>query len=310
MIMYTFTNILGTFALDDNLQIIDKIMFEDAEDYLCRAQFEKKLKEKHKGLQPLPENRIQTILELFKDKEYYQAFYIQNLKLTKIKIKESVTEDQLIIQTIANIQELDKTINLLTKRLREWYSLYYPELAENMTHHQKFVELVANKSRKELLAEVKLVTMGADLNEVHVKQMKILAENILELFNLQHKHKDYLKEVMQKYCPNILGLAGVTIGAKLLELAKGLRRMALLPASTVQLLGAEKALFRHIKTGSRSPKYGVIFHHPLVQNADRKDRGKAARILADKLVMCARLDFFKGEYKADDYRKELEEKLK
>ena len=112
---------------------------------------------------------------------------------------------------------------------------------------------------------------------------------------------------MKKYCPNVLELAGVTIGAQLLELAKSLRRMAFLPASTIQLLGAEKALFRHLKTGSRSPKYGVIFQHPLIQNTKRSKRGKKARQLADKLSICAKLDFFKGEFLAKEYRKELEE---
>ena len=85
--------------------------------------------------------------------------------------------------------------------------------------------------------------------------------------------------------------------------------MALLPASTEQLLGAEKALFRHLKTGSRSPKFGVIFSHPIIQKASRKQKGKAARILADKLSLCARLDYFKGEFKAKEYRKEIEGKL-
>ena len=114
---------------------------------------------------------------------------------------------------------------------------------------------------------------------------------------------------MTKYCPNLLELAGATIAARLIELGKGLKHLALLPASTVQLLGAEKALFRHLKTGSRSPKYGVIINHPLIQKAPRDKRGKAARMLADKLSLCARLDFFKGEFKALDYRIELEGKL-
>ena len=86
-------------------------------------------------------------------------------------------------------------------------------------------------------------------------------------------------------------------------------RLALLPASTIQLLGAEKALFRHLKTGARSPKYGILFEHQIIQKAQRKNRGKAARMLADKLSLCARLDFFKGEFKADQYEKEIEEKL-
>ncbi|NQV91930.1 NOP58 family protein [Candidatus Woesearchaeota archaeon] len=304
--MYLYTNIIGSFVLNKELEIVESLEFEDIEDYLHKYQFENKLQQKHKNLQPLPDYKEREMLVLFKDDIYMEKFYKQNLELAKHKLKLSVTEDQLIIQTIANVQELDRVINLLSKRLREWYSLYYPELAENMTHHEKFAEMVATKTRKELLQGK---TMGADLEEVHVKQMTLLAKQILGTFELQKQHKEYLKNVMEKYCPNVLELAGTTIGAKLLELSKSLKRLAMLPASTVQLLGAEKALFRHLKTGSRSPKYGAIFHHPIVQNAPRSDRGKAARLLADKLAICAKLDFFKGEFLAPEYKKLLEDKF-
>ncbi|MFC1801226.1 C/D box methylation guide ribonucleoprotein complex aNOP56 subunit, partial [Nanoarchaeota archaeon] len=112
----------------------------------------------------------------------------------------------------------------------------------------------------------------------------------------------------KKYCPNLLELCGSTIGSGLIELAGSLKRLATFPSSTVQLLGAEKALFRHIRTGARSPKHGLILQHPLVQNA--KEKGKAARALADKISLASRLDFFKGEFKAKEMRKELEKKFK
>ena len=180
-----------------------------------------------------------------------------------------------------------------------------------MHNQEKFVEFVLEKDKKELMKEIKLKeSMGADLDKVHLDEIQLLAKEIKELQSLRKKHEKYLEKVMSKYCPNILVLAGVTIGAKLIELGRSLKHLAMLPASTVQLLGAEKALFRHIKTGSRSPKYGIIFQHPLIQKADRKLKGKAARMLADKLSLCARLDFFKGEFKAKEYKKELEGKLK
>ncbi len=148
--------------------------------------------------------------------------------------------------------------------------------------------------------------MGADLDKFQVEEITLLAKEVQSLYELRKKHELYLEKIMKKYCPNILELAGVTIGAKLIELARGLKRLALLPASTVQLLGAEKALFRHLKTGSRSPKHGIIFQHPLIQHAKKNERGKKARQLADKLSLCARLDFFKGDFKAKEYREMLE----
>ena len=169
------------------------------------------------------------------------------------------------------------------------------------------MELILTKERKELLKELKIKeTMGADLEKVHLQEILELAKKIKELQDLRKKHEIYLETVMQKYSPNLLELAGATLGAKLLELGKSLKHLALLPASTIQLLGAEKALFRHIKTGSRSPKYGILFQHPLVQNAKKEDKGKAARMLADKLSLCARLDYFKGEFKAPEYAADLE----
>lgn len=287
---YTFKNILGTFVLDEKLNIVNK---------------------KVKDTEPLPEEKLPKALEIFKDRKYFQKFYDENLKITKKSIKNSVTEDQLIIQAISNVNELDKTSNLLSKRLREWYSLYLPEFSEQLPSHEKFVELAATKTRKGLMEELNIKeSMGADLDDLHVDEIILLAKEIMTIYSLRKKHEEYLQKVMNKYCPNLLELAGPTIGAKLIELGKSLKRLAMLPASTLQLLGAEKALFRHIKTGSRSPKYGVIINHPIIQNAKKDEKGKSSRVLADKLSLCARLDFFKGEFKAPEYKKQLEEKFK
>ncbi len=298
---YTFTNILGAFILDEKLTAVDSVLFKDIKDYKHKEKSEAKLQKKHNA-RPLPKEKLPQVLLLFKDSKYYPEFYEKNLQLTKEALKHAVNEDNLIIQAIANINELDKLCNTLTKRLREWYSLYFPELSEDVENHEKYVELVLTQERGQ-------ETFGADLETPDVEEMKLLAERITSLYELRKQHEFYLQKVMIKYCPNLLELAGVTIGAKLIELGKGLKHLALLPASTIQLLGAEKALFRHLKTGSRSPKHGIILKHTLVQNANRDHKGKAARMLADKLSLCARLDYFKGEFKAPEYRKELEERL-
>jgi len=307
--MYLFTNILGSFVLDEKLKIVDSILFSTLKDYDEKDKAEKKLAAKHKA-QPLPKDKEQKILELFKEQKYFVKFHELNLQLTRRALKQAVNEDNLITQAIANVSELDRACNMLVKRLREWYSLYLPEFSEAMHDNQKYAEMVATKTREQLLQESTAEdTMGADLNKTDVEEILLLAKQVNDLYKLRAQHEEYLEKVMKKYCPNLLELAGVTIGAKLLELGKSLKRLALLPASTVQLLGAEKALFRHIKTGARSPKYGIIINHPLIQNAKKNEKGKAARMLADKLSLCARLDFFKGEFKAPAYRKELEGKL-
>lgn len=307
---YLFVHVLGYLVFDTNLNLVEEFSFSGIKEYYNKAQLEAKLKKKYPDLAPLPLDKSQKALEHFKDKRFFQELYNRNALLTRKAIRSSVSENDMITQAISNIIELDRTCNLLVKRLREWYGLYLPELSQQISSNEKFVELIVNKTKDELIKELKVKeTMGAELKERDVLEILQLAAQVIVLYELRKAHENYLEEIMKEFCPNFMELAGVTIGAKLLELGKGLRNLALLPASTIQLLGAEKALFRHIKTGARSPKYGVIINHPLIQNSRHEDKGKAARALADKLSLCARLDFFKGEFKAKEYKKELEEKF-
>ena len=207
---------------------------------------------------------------------------------------------------------MDKVVNILVKRLREWYSYYLPEFSRTIQSHEKFVELILKKSKNELLKEIRVRkedSMGADLSNDDLKPMMALAEHMVSLYILKERQKTYLESVMRKYCPNMLAVAGPLIGAKLIEHAGSIRRLTQFPASTVQLLGAEKALFRHIKTGSRSPKYGLIYNHQLIAQAKKRDQGKVARGLADKISIAVKIDHFKGEFIGNKLKKELEKKF-
>ncbi len=297
---YVFNHIIGQIILDQNSKILDIISPQQT------------LPSKYSSLEPLPQNKLFLALAQIKDQKYYSQFKQLNRLLNIKAMQQSVNEDQLIIQGIANINELDKLDNILSKRLREWYSLHFPELGERITDHEKYAKLLLEKTKAQLISEIKQTeeSMGAELSELHLAEIKLLAHQILSLYELRHKHEQYLETVLKQYAPNLQHLAGTTIAAKLIELGRSLKNLALLPASTIQLLGAEKALFRHIKTGSRSPKYGVIINHPLIQHAKRDEKGKASRSLADKLALCARLDYFKGEFKASQYKQDLETKFK
>jgi nucleolar protein 56 len=240
----------------------------------------------------------------------YAKIRRQNLLETKKKIKESVNEDNLISQAINSIEEIDKIINMLSKRLREWYSLYNPEFTKSITHNEKFVELIQKKSKQHLLKELNITySMGSDLKKQDLDAIFNLAKKLESLFNYKNETKAYLDKVMDKYCPNLKELAGTTIAAELIEHTGSLKKLALLPASTIQILGAEKALFRHIKTGARPPKFGIIFDHQLIQQAKRPDQGKRARSLADKLILAIRADYFKGDFIAKKLKQDLEKKF-
>jgi len=293
-----FTNITGSYVFDDRFKVVGK-------------GDEKELMKKHSPKQA-GESEIKKILPYFKDKKYFELFYRKNLLLTKQKIKESVKKDALIIQTIDHINELHRMCNILAKRLREWYSYYLPEFVESIKDHEKLAELMISRSRKNLLAELKLdekQTMGAELGKEELNAIMSAAEELKSLFKLKEKQTAHLEKEMKALCPNILAITGALIGAKLLSLAGSLKSMALMPASKVQLLGAEKALFRHLRTKAKCPKYGVIHEHPFISQAKRKNHGKVARLLADKISMAAKVDYFKGEFIGEKLKKEIEDRI-
>ena len=302
--------LIGHFVTN-NKEIIDSTNFKSLKDYNNSGKEQKKLLKKYKTKLASSEQK-KELLPLIKDKKYFSNFRDQNILLSKQQIKNSVNEDDLIVQTVNNINELDTTANTLVKRLREWFSLILPELDKGVFNHEKYAELVATKTKTQLVKELKVnakESMGSDIDKVDITQMKLLAEQILNLYQLRDKHEEYLEKIMKEYCPNFHAIAGTNIGAKLFEHGRSLRRLACLPASTIQLLGAEKALFRHIKTGSKSPKYGILYTHYLVQKAKRKDRGMVARSVANNLSIALRIDFFKGEFRGEKMRKDLEDKF-
>ncbi len=221
---------------------------------------------------------------------------------TKEQVKESFSKDLMIINAINNIEEIEKSINSLASRLREWYMVKNPELERTLADNEVFVKVV-------LTQEDTPTEMGAEIttdDEAAIQSLALITQGLIEtkVFLLL-----YLEKTMKEYCKNVYVLAGPTIGAKLLREAKSLKRLASLQSSTMQLLGAEKALFRHIKTGAKSPKYGHIVNHPVVINARKEDKGKAARALADKLSIAARLDYFKGEFLGKQFLEDLQKRF-
>ncbi len=257
------------------------------------------------------ENESYKELESRRSPESLKRLYLENLKLTKKAIKESTGKDNLIIQTIKSIEDLKVGANKLAKRLREWYELYNPEFSRSISDHRKFSQLIISKSRSELLKEIGLKeaeSMGADIDKKDIDAILLLAVQIITFYDTKEKLEEYLDNAMEQFCPNTNALAGSLIAAKLLEQAGSFEKLMGMPSSTIQLLGAEKALFRHLKTGARCPKYGIILQHPVV--AKSKDKAKAARMLADKISIAVKVDYFKGEFIGDKLRKGIEDKLK
>ncbi|MBN2367748.1 hypothetical protein JXC34_01920 [Candidatus Woesearchaeota archaeon] len=319
--MYLYSNILGTFVFNQNFQIREKILFSDAETikyFVLLADdkglpSEEKFLKKFKSITNLREKCDEKQLENVDSamKGFRKEFYEKNILLTKHQIKDSVADDLLIIQCSDCINEIEKSINILAKRLREWYLSVLPELENKIEDHKHLAEL-ALKERSSLVKEFKIKnSMGKELGKEDTKAIESLASAVLDLFKQKEQKQKYLEAIMKKTCPNLTAVAGYSIGAELLSHAGSLKNMVMMPASTIQLLGAEKALFRHmINKNARPPKHGLIFQHELLQKAKKDMRGKVARTMADKIGLAVKVDYFKGDFIGDKLRKELEEKFR
>jgi nucleolar protein 56 len=260
--------------------------------------------------------------------EYKEFVHAISLELTRRKLRKFAQKrDLLAVQAIRAIDDIDKTLNLLVARLREWYSIHFPELDDLAKEHEEYIRVVANlgfrdnisfeilsklgfsEGRAKRIAEAARKSIGAELSEMDLSMIQTVANIWLELLELRRKLTDYIAQVMKEVAPNVTALVGPLLGARLLSLAGSLEELAKLPASTVQVLGAEKALFRALRTGGKPPKHGVIFQFPEIRKAPKWQRGKIARALATKLSIAARIDYFTGRYVGDELKKKLIERI-
>lgn len=315
MTVQIYSNISGAYAIENN-KIVDEIVFDKeqirsiVDNPKKLIEFSKELMEKFSGSK-IVDKPNDLILNLLKGRQ--QTLREAAIISTKYKISKSVTQDQLIIQAAHSAEDLERSANGLVKRLREWYELYNPEYSKKVSDHEKFVEKIQQNTKEDLLLDMEILpedSMGTELSDDNVKPILALASECEVLYKMRDQQKKYIEEAMKKQLPNVTAICGSQIGSKLLAIAGSLERLALFPASTIQLLGAEKALFRHMTTGARPPKFGVIINHPLITCQRAATKGKAARMLADKISIAAKIDYFKGEFRGDSLLAELEKKLK
>ena len=230
-----------------------------------------------------------------------------------------------IVQAVQLLNEVDKSLNVLSSKLREWYGLHFPEMGRRVPDHKEYARIVltvggrggldlkafegmnvSERQAKTLISAAR-DSMGASLDAEDIQPMRDLASRILDLHDYRHKLEEYISATARDVAPNLSELAGPVLAAKLIDKAGGLRRLAMMPSGTVQLLGAEKALFRSKKSGSRPPKHGLIFQHPYVHSKPKRLRGRASRRLASKISLASRADFFSGRDLGGQLRKELDE---
>jgi nucleolar protein 56 len=250
------------------------------------------------------------------------------------KAKESVSEalksrDMLLSGITKTLDVYDKILNMACERLEEWHSIYFPEL--KLEDKRKFVEVVLVLDRKEIdmkelsklvgqtkaeeIADKARKSLGADLSREDLAECQHYAAALINMYKLRERETEYQQKFAIEICPNLAVVAGPELAAKLVSHMGSLRRLAFMPASTIQVIGAEKALFKHLKNRRVDPpKHGLIFQHPRISASPKRVRGKIARALAAKLSIAAKADAFTkrniSEKLLSDFEKRYEQIMK
>lgn len=228
--------------------------------------------------------------------------------LSRYKLKFSPDKvDTMIVQAIGLLDDLDKELNTYAMRVREWYGWHFPEMTKvvgDNVAYAKAVKLMGTRDKaaaldfsdvleeevESALKEAAVVSMGTEISEEDVLNIQALCDQVITLSDYRGQLYDYLKARMLAIAPNLTVLVGELVGARLIAHVGSLVNLAKAPASTIQILGAEKALFRALKTKHETPKYGLIYHASLVGQATPKNKGKISRVLAAKCALGVRVD--------------------
>merc|ERR1712060_791300 len=243
-------------------------------------------------------------------------------------------QDKPIINCIALLDNLDKNINTFAMRVREWYAWHFPELTKIVTDNIAYAkvsrvvrvrdnfdadgqaedlqEACGSEEVAEEIVKAMKMSMGQDIVEMDMQNIDHFANEVIKLAAMRKSLHEYLKAKMEFVAPNLSTLIGEIIGARLISHAGSLMNLAKYPASTVQILGAEKALFRALKTKGNTPKYGLIFHSSFLGRVRQKNKGRISRYLANKCSIASRIDCFSEEATTvfgEKLRDQVEERL-
>jgi len=257
---------------------------------------------------------------------------------SRSKVKFNVNRsDNMVIQAIALIDQLDKDINTFAMRVREWYGYHFPELVRLVNDNYQYCQLVKliknrkcltavtdemlegmekivmDSAKSQAICDCARASMGMDISDFDLINIEIFANKVISLADYRKKLQGYLSDKMGAVAPSLASLIGDVVGARLISHAGSLTKLAKYPASTVQILGAEKALFRALKTKGNTPKYGLLFHSTFIGRATAKNKGRISRFLANKCTIASRIDAFSetpNTIFGEKLKDQVEERLK
>jgi len=277
---------------------------------------------------------------------------------SKVKFNPA-RSDNMIIQSIALLDQMDKDLNTFSMRIREWYSWHFPELKDLVKDNYMFaraaafvqdksslttlkrtvaddddvddekkmeesngelqdklpglIEIVGDEELAQAIVAASKTSMGMDCSPVDMVNIVNFTQRMIKMAEYRKQLTLYLSEKMGVVAPNLSTLLGDSVAARLISKAGSLTNLAKAPASTVQILGAEKALFRALKTKGNTPKYGLIYHSTFIGRADTKNKGRISRYLANKCSIATRIDSFSDDPSREygkKLREQVEERLK
>lgn len=288
------------------------------------------------------------VLELLRGVRLHIHTFIKNLKeadlekaqlglghsYSRAKVKFNVNRvDNMIIQAISLLDTLDKDINTFCMRVREWYSWHFPELVKVINDNyiyaraakyvkdkstlsedaiSELTDITGDEDKAKDIIEAAKASMGQDISPIDLINIEQFAQRVIELSEYRKQLHSYLVSKMQDIAPNLASLIGEMVGARLISHAGSLTNLAKCPASTLQILGAEKALFRALKTRGNTPKYGLIFHSSFIGRASTRNKGRISRYLANKCSIASRIDCFSDvntNIFGEKLREQVEERL-
>ncbi|CAG8517733.1 3668_t:CDS:2, partial [Rhizophagus irregularis] len=252
--------------------------------------------------------------QLIKDNDLEKGQLGLGHSYSRAKVKFNVNRaDNMIIQAISLLDQLDKDVNTFAMRVREWYSWHFPELVKIVNDNYQYaklakfiknkselteeqldglIEITGDESKAKQILDAAKSSMGTDISELDMINIVRFTDRVIELANYRKRMHEYLLSKMHNVAPNLSALIGEIVGARLISHAGSLTNLSKYPASTVQILGAEKALFRALKTKGNTPKYGLLYHSSFIGRAGTKNKGRISRFLANKCTIASRIDCF------------------
>ncbi|MCK5345268.1 MAG: hypothetical protein KAR20_17785, partial [Candidatus Heimdallarchaeota archaeon] len=325
-------------------EFLKKLQSEGEKSFLTEDQYLLKALQKETNLhvrltddmqilKTIQSNLIQHLVEAkisFSARNLTERSKILAEFLIRTQIAESATQgDFLIKQAIDTIVDIDKSINFFSSRLREWYGLHFPELTDKLVgDNRQFAEYVLKIGQRQqfqkeellkylgipedkarMLEEKATRSMGGNLSDLDFLNIRNLAAQIIGLHEYRQSLEAYVDKTLENVAPNLNAVLGSQITGKLISIAGSLERLAKFSSSTIQILGAEKALFKALKAGSDTPKYGILFQWNKIRGEKGYLRGKIARMAAGKVSILAKVDYYKGTFIGDQYKAEIERKI-